>query len=377
MLNCDAFDEKRCASCKYIKSPYEDGLEIKINKLKSKFLDTKFSSPIKSNKIISYRNKAKFVIAGDLESPIIGIPNPEDHLKFSKLLDCPLHSKAINKVAKEIQSLINEYKLTPYNIKTKKGEFKYLIINEGHNTGEISLRFGMRSQESKERVKKLYKKLNKENDKIKVCCFEVQNKHAALFSGEEFFLSNETYITHDFDNIKLYSSSSNFFQVNSLVAFELYERVFEEFKNKQINVAVDLFCGVGGFAQQISRFSKKVYGIELSDVAIKCANHSVFKNKIRNINFICDDTNNFKAHINEKIDLIVVNPPRRGINKSLCELILKMAPQYLVYSSCNADSLKEDLNLLSRNYKIESMTPVDMFPLTDHLEVLTILIKIA
>jgi 23S rRNA (uracil747-C5)-methyltransferase len=376
MIECKAFDSNRCKSCDLIKLPYDDGLNLKIKKVVKLFDSSNILDPIKSIKIKEYRNKAKFIIGGDLDSPIIGIPSPANIKDVSPLTDCPLHSNEINKLAELILNNIQSFVLTPYDLISKKGEFKYLIISEGHQTGELSIRFGMRSMESFERVNKLHKYLTSNNPNIKVCSFEVQSKHAAIFDGEEKVLTNNKYIQHNFENIELSSSTSNFFQVNAAVANKLYETVFNRFKDEKINKAVDLFCGVGGFAQQISRFSKMVYGIEINQVAIECANYSVQKNGIQNIKFICDDANNFQSHVDGDIDLLVVNPPRRGIGYDLCKIIAKINPKYVVYSSCNAKTLASDIDTLKTRYKIESITPVDMFPLTNHLEVLCFLIRV-
>jgi len=375
MIDCKAFDSNRCKSCDLIKSPYEVGLNSKIDTLAEIFDQSKFLEPIRSEKIKEYRNKAKLVVGGDLNQPILGIPSPVNIKQVSPLTDCPLHTIEINKMANLIRDNISNYGLTPYDINSKKGELKYIMISEGNNTNELSIRFGMRSLESFERVKKLYKFLVSENKNIKVCSFEVQPKHAAIYNGKETFLTDNKYIQHDFGDIQLSSSTSNFFQVNSAVAKNLYEKVFSRFKNENINTAVDLFCGVGGFAQQISRFSKNVYGIEINQVAIDCANYSINKNNIKNIKFVCDDANNFQKHIKGDVDLLVVNPPRRGIGHDLCHILKRINPKYVVYSSCNGKTLATDIKILSEKYNIESLTPVDMFPLTNHLEVLCFMVR--
>ena len=198
IIECIAFDSNRCKSCSLIKRPYEDGLNLKIETLTELFDKSKILDPIKSEKIKEYRNKAKFIIGGDLDNPIIGIPSPVNIKVVSPLTDCPLHSSEINKIAELICNNISKFVLTPYDVNSKKGEFKYLIISEGYKTGELSIRFGMRSMESFERVHKLYDFLATSNSNIKVCSFEVQSKHAAVFDGEEKLLTHNKYIQHDF-----------------------------------------------------------------------------------------------------------------------------------------------------------------------------------
>lgn len=372
ILKCKAYSEQRCRSCAAIEVDYETGLAQKISKLSELFPQVDLLEAIKSLELIEYRNKAKFIVAGDLENPVIGIPDPFNKFKAKELLDCPIHENLLNDIAYTIKGYIKEFLLTPYDLETQKGEFKYLIISKSHREEEISIRFGMRSSESQPRVKKLSLKLLEIYKNIKVISFEIQPKHAAIFDGEASYILDEKFITHKMNDYKLLSSTTSFFQINSNIAQRLYNRVFEEFKDKKINTSLDLFCGVGGFSFELAKFSSNVIGIELSENAIECANASLKLNNFKNIKFICDDAYNFKKYIGEnQCDLITVNPPRRGIGEKFCHLINEISPNYLVYSSCNPTSLKEDFEILKEKYKLIKMIPVDMFALTNHLEVLT------
>ncbi len=171
----------------------------------------------------------------------------------------------------------------------------------------------MRSLEAYERVVKLSTETRSKFKQVKVVSFEVQPKYSPTFDGLEHHLTDNRYIHFSFDNYILASSTSNFFQVNSYVASELYSQINKRFKDESIKVSVDLFCGVAFSKANISRF---VYGIEINIVAIDCANYSLKLNCFSNIKFICDDANNFKNHIIDDIDLVVINPPRRGIEKN-------------------------------------------------------------
>ncbi|MBD66206.1 MAG: 23S rRNA (uracil(1939)-C(5))-methyltransferase RlmD [Halobacteriovoraceae bacterium] len=366
-LNCRAYIEKRCQSCSLIELDYATGLEQKIEGLKSLFDESLFEPALAMDRLAGYRNKAKLVVGGDLSHPVLGIPSLKNSQMVTTLLDCPIHHPKLNEIVLCIQSKIFEFKLTPYSIAERRGEFKYLIINIAKKTGEISVRFGMRSLESFERVKKLTQLLQKNFSEIKVISFEVQPKHAAVFEGETYYLTDEKYIQHDFDEFKLLGSTTNFFQINSELAHTLYQKVYQRYQDEDFKLGVDLFCGVGGFAQVMSRFCDKVIGIEINENAIACAKESAAEN----IKFFCDDAFKFPEYNKNPIDLLVVNPPRRGLGNKFSELICKMAPKFLVYSSCNPQTLRADADILERDYELESIIPVDMFALTEHLEVLS------
>jgi 23S rRNA (uracil747-C5)-methyltransferase len=366
-INCHAYNEKRCQSCSLIEQDYEVALKNKVSRLEELFPKDKILTPLKTSELQGYRNKAKFVIGGSLDQPVIGIPGVKDKFSVSPLLDCLLHHEDLNEVASFIFEHIKEFKLTPYSVEEKKGEFKYLILSIGRNTNDISIRFGMRSSESRPRVGKLLALLQEKFANVKVVSFEIQSKHAAIFEGETHYLTENRYIEHDFDDFQLKGSTTNFFQVNSEVAKSLYEKVFQRYKDESIDVAIDLFCGVGGFAQSVARFAKKVIGIEISQNAIECAKELAAKN----IEFFCDDALKFPNYYQGNVDLLVVNPPRRGIGEQFSKHICEISPKYFVYSSCNPQTLKKDAEIFSEFYELESITPVDMFALTDHLEVLS------
>ena len=366
-ITCQAYIQKRCISCSLIEKDYEDALAQKVSDLQLLFPAEKILPAIKTDDLLEYRNKAKFVIGGTLENPIIGIPSHLDKYSVSPLVDCPLHHRILNELAVFILDHIREFKLVPYSIEEKSGEFKYLILSVARKTNEVSLRFGMRSSESLPRVRKLMSLLQEKFSNVKVVSFEIQPKHAALFEGVTHYLTENKYIEHDFDDFKLLGSTTHFFQVNSEVAKSLYDKVYQRYKDESIKLAIDLFCGVGGFAFSMARFAQKVIGIEISENAIECAK----KLEAKNVEFFCDDALKFSNYNKGPVDLLVVNPPRRGIGKQFSELICQIEPKYFVYSSCNPHTLKADADIFMSHYELESITPVDMFALTEHLEVLS------
>ena len=135
----------------------------------------------------------------------------------------------------------------------------------------------------------------------------------------------------------------------------------------------DLFCGVGGFGLHCATPEMKLTGIEISAEAIACATRSAQKIGLQNVQFSALDSTRFASAEGEVPELVLVNPPRRGIGAELCEYLGKMAPDYILYSSCNAQTMAQDIARL-KNYRIEQVQLFDMFPHTAHYEVLTLLV---
>ena len=173
-------------------------------------------------------------------------------------------------------------------------------------------------------------------------------------------------------NTKFRILPDSFFQVNKYMTPKLYETVLNYAgKNKEAKV-LDLYCGTGTMTLLLSKNFKEVIGIEINEESIKCANINKKENNIKNVRFICDDASKLK---NLKADIIVVDPPRSGLTKEGITNILKINPTKIIYVSCDPMTLARDLKILNEKYKIEEITPIDMFPNTYHVETVTLLDK--
>ena len=131
------------------------------------------------------------------------------------------------------------------------------------------------------------------------------------------------------------------------------------------NKLLDLYCGTGTIGIYLSDLYKEVFGIEINKDSVKNAKLNKKLNNIKNIDFICSDASNIK----EKYDTITVDPPRIGLSKKVIEKILEIKPEKIIYTSCNPNTLKRDIKLLEDNYYVKEITPVNMFPKTEHIEV--------
>ena len=159
-----------------------------------------------------------------------------------------------------------------------------------------------------------------------------------------------------------------FFQVNTKQAEKLYEKVLEYADIKEEETVLDLYCGTGTIGILASKYAKKVIGIEINEAAVKSANKNKELNKIENIEFFEGDTGTVLAKHNYTVDIVIVDPPRAGLNKEAINEILSIAPKRIVYVSCDPMTLARDLDILADNYDIVELTPVDMFPNTAHVE---------
>lgn len=181
------------------------------------------------------------------------------------------------------------------------------------------------------------------------------------------------YIIESLDQYKFVISPKSFFQVNTKQAVVLYNLIKSYASLTGEEVLLDLYCGTGTIGIYLSDNCKKVIGIEINDSAIKDANKNRILNGINNIRFICGDALKQIGEAKVKPDIIVVDPPRAGLNKHDIKNIINLKAKKIIYVSCDPVTLARDLNTLGENYNIQELTPVDMFPNTSHVECVCVL----
>lgn len=181
------------------------------------------------------------------------------------------------------------------------------------------------------------------------------------------------YVETVLNDLKFMVSKDSFFQVNKFLTEKLYETAINYLEPSKNETVLDLYSGTGTISLLISKYFKKVIGIEINKEAVLCAKMNKEINNIDNVDFICGDASLEIKNI--KADKLVVDPPRSGLTKEGIEDILKMNPKVMVYISCDPITLARDLKLLNSNYDVISVTPVDMFPNTYHVESVVKLVR--
>ena len=389
-LNCQHFTQQQCRSCQWLEKDKFEQISLKEEDLKrliSPFIlqnQTEILPPVMSE-ISHFRNKAKMVVSGSVERPILGLLKDQNGPQSGvDLTDCPLYAKGIETLFPILKDFIGRAGLVPYNIAKKKGELKYILITQSQANQSIMLRFVLRSTQKQPLVERELPVLLTKLPANSVISLNIQPQHAAILEGEtEIFLTEQTTIEENFNGIPLFIRPQGFFQTNPLVASQLYKTAQEWVKNLPIQHFWDLFCGVGGFglhcayALQEKNPTVALKGIEISASAIASATKSAEKLGLDNVSFASLDSAQFAIHADKEPsqpDLVIVNPPRRGIGQALSKYLNELAPPYLIYSSCNAQTMAKDFEVLT-NYALCKVQLFDMFPHTAHYEVLTLLVK--
>ena len=330
---CPYFDI--CGGCNLLHMNYDDQLKFKYNKVKDiifKYLkeNIKVNDVIYSNQF-NYRNKASFEVKEKLCYKMRKSTNLVD-IKYCYLLDNNIN---------DIVHVLNNLNLKNINnITIRTGEEDIMVIISGNPTQEII-------DALKEKARSIYV-----NDKLVYGRSNIVSK----IGNYEFFVSDKS-----------------FFQVNKYNVKNLYDKVLEYAELTGNENILDLYCGTGTIGIYLSKYAKSVIGIEVNEQAIFDANVNKNKNNIENISFICDTTSNINNIVNNDFDVIIVDPPRSGLDKNTINFLINSKAKRVVYVSCDIMTLVRDLNILKQDYDIREITPVDMFPNTYHVETVCIL----
>jgi 23S rRNA (uracil747-C5)-methyltransferase len=370
-MRCDYFERGKCASCNWITRHYAEQLAAKNLHLHSR-LDTyrpgEWLEPAASPEQ-GFRNKAKMAVLGTADAPLLGIVNSLG--EAISLCDCPLYPDDMQALLRRIQAWVRQAGLPPYRIDKRVGELKFVLLTRSRFSGEYLLRFVLRSEQMLSRIQDHVPLLLDECPNIRVVSANIQPVHMAVIEGEkEIFLGDNTHLAEKLNDVQLFIRPKSFFQTNIAVAEKLYATAREWAAEIKPSSVWDLFCGVGGFGLHCATQDTQLTGIEIEPEAIACAQLSAQALGLKHVSFAAFDAVLFAAREDAAPDLLIVNPPRRGLGETLCRQIAAVAPQHIFYSSCNPETLARDLAQLA-GYRVERVQLFDMFPHTAHYEVLT------
>lgn len=377
LMHCELFSTDRCRSCQWLDRPYPQQLADKqaaIARLLSFQPVGQWLAPV-GCATAAFRNKAKMVVGGSVERPILGIMSAAG--QPLDLCGCPLYPSSFAPVFHLLKSFIGRAGLTPYDVARRRGELKFLLLTASDFDGGMMLRFVLRSPTKLAQLRTALPWLQSQMPLLKVISVNIQPVHMAILEGEtEIILTEQTALEERLNDVPLFIRPRSFFQTNPAIAARLYATARQWVAALHIDSLWDLFCGVGGFGLHCATADTRLTGIEISPEAIASARQSAQRLGLRQVTFAALDSTQFARQGAELPDLVLVNPPRRGMGRELCDDLNQMAPPYILYSSCQGESLAKDLQALP-GYDIIKAQLFDMFPHTAHYETLVLLKRVA
>ena len=381
-IESDCTTYKRCGGCSLRHIKYEETLKMKQNAVQSlvnKTLKNKIEveDTLGMENPYHYRNKAQYPVGLNKDGkPVIGVFANRTH-EIIPINTCFIQNKQTEEIAKYIFEFLVKNNISVYNEKTQKGLVRHIVTKIGIKTNEIMCILVINGKEMP-KEKEIVEELTNKFKNIKTIVKNINTKNTNVILGNENInLYGDGYISDILGDYKFKISPMSFYQVNPIQAEKLYNLGVEFANITKDDIVFDLYCGIGTISLFMSKFAKKVYGVEIVEEAIVAAKENAKMNNVDNTEFIAGDVEKVLDElVNVKQimpDIIMVDPPRRGLDNTSIENIKKVRPKKVVYISCNPATLVRDLAKLEEIYEVKQITPVDMFPFTSHVECVSLL----
>ena len=374
-VDCNTY--KRCGGCNLRHIDYKYTLEIKRNavqSLVSKTLknDVKVLDTLGMIDPYFYRNKVQYPVGFDKEGkPCFGIFANRTH-DIVQIDKCYIQSEKSQEIAKYVFQLWIENDLSIYNEKTRKGLLRHIVIKNGFKTEEFMCVLVINGTDFDNKAKIINSIINKFS-MIKTIVLNINTDNTNVIMGKNnVILYGDGIIEDILGDYRFKISPLSFYQVNPIQAEKLYNIAVDYANISKEDIVFDLYCGIGTISLFMSKFAKKIYGIEIVEEAVKAAKENAELNDVRNADFIAGDVELVLDNlINNKgiiPNVVMVDPPRKGLDNNSIQNLLKVKANKIIYISCNPATLVRDLAKLENAYDIVNIKPVDMFPYTSHVE---------
>ncbi|MCR4788257.1 MAG: 23S rRNA (uracil(1939)-C(5))-methyltransferase RlmD [Lachnospiraceae bacterium] len=387
---------KQCGGCQIQSMSYDAQLKFKENKVRNNLIriggfDEKFIDEIRGDIIgaddpFYYRNKAQYPVGKDREGNIVtGFYAGRTHSIINNT-DCALGVKENRPILELIIDLMRRYGISAYDEKTVCGLVRHILLRKGFHTGQIMVCFVINGDRlpKEDRIVAdltgLNKTLQKEyGSSITSISLNMNKENTNVIMGRETrILYGPDHIEDTLLGLRFDISPLSFYQVNPVQVEKLYGLAIEYAGIKENEEVWDICCGIGTITLAMAKKAFRVHGIEIVKEAIEDARKNAERNGIDNSEFICAPAEEYLPENADSIkaDVIVMDPPRKGMDERSLEAVLKVSPSRIVYVSCDSATLARDLKYLcARGYTLEKYRPVDMFPQTVHCEVVVSLGK--
>lgn len=362
----------KCGGCQLQHMNMEEQLLFKQNLVKNNMqriakLDVEVKPTLGCSEVFHYRNKAQIPMQIRQQVKM-------GFYRFysNDIIDmntCMIQSDMINQIMLYVKQLMSTYDFADV--------FKHLLIKHAFATDEVMVVF-VAKKEKIQYLDEVVKSVVDQFENIKSVILNINNREDNVILGEkEIILFGKEKITDKLGDLQFDISSKSFYQVNPSQTLHLYRSALEQAQINKEDTVIDLYCGVGTISLFLAKQAKKVIGIEIVEEAIEDAKRNAVNNKIDNVEFVCSDAAAYAKKLateNKNVDVIVVDPPRKGCDAQTLKSIVTMQPQSIVYISCNPSTLARDMQILAQDgYIAKSVQPVDMFPNTHHVECVCVL----
>ena len=353
----------KCGGCDYRYIDYDYQLELKKKQLIQTFknfnLNLEIEDVVRCDDPMYYRNKTQVPVKDHQFGFYRKFSN--DVVEFD---ECFIETRLANDILKDLKNLLLKNHLD--------NNLRHILIKHALGTGEVMI--GLIVSDFNLDYSSVVANIIDKYKKIKSIILNLNNKDTNVILGtEEKVIFGRDYIVDEFEGLKFKISLKSFYQVNYHQMIKLYKKVLVNADLSSNSKVLDLYSGIGTISLFLAKHCKEVTGVEVVKPAVDNAIENAKLNSIGNANFILDDARNpLDKYLKDK-DVVIVDPPRKGLNEKLINSLKESKISRIVYVSCNPATLARDLTLLKDEYEIGTITPFDMFPYTSHVETVVLM----
>ncbi|NDO47908.1 23S rRNA (uracil(1939)-C(5))-methyltransferase RlmD [Lachnospiraceae bacterium MD335] len=318
-----------------------------------------------------YRNKVHAVFGRYKEEVVAGTYEEGTHC-IIPIKNCLIEDEQASKIIETVTDLIKSFKIWVYNEDTCRGLMRHILIRKGMSTKQIMVVLVTAGPEFPHK-NNFVAKLRKLHPEITTVIQNINDKTTTMVLGEKNkILYGNGYIEDVLCGLRFRISPSSFYQINAAQAQVLYKKAIHAAALTGAETVIDAYCGIGTIGMVMAARAKRVIGIELNDDAVRDAKTNAKRNNINNIRFVAADATEYMTRMSEngeRADVVVLDPPRSGSTEAFVKAAASIAPERIIYISCNPETLGRDLEWFQKaGYRAASAEGVDMFAFTNHVE---------
>lgn len=370
---------RRCGGCQYLDKPYEEQLKMKQSRMQ-KLLGSycKVYPIIGMENPFHYRNKVHAVFGHRKGEIISGVYEAGTH-NIVPVETCMIEDEKADEIIGTIRYLLKSFKIKTYDEDTGYGLLRHVLIRRGFSSGQIMVVLVTASPIFPSK-NNFVKALRERHPEITTIVQNINGRGTSMVLGDkEQVMFGKGYIEDDLCGCRFRISSKSFYQINPVQTEKLYAKAVELAGLTGKELVLDAYCGIGTIGIIASKHAKTVIGVELNADAVKDAVQNAQCNDIKNIRFFCSDATRFMGQMataGDHVDVVLMDPPRSGSTEDFIRAVAAVKAKKVVYVSCGPDTLARDLGVFKRfGYQAQGAWPVDMFPATEHVEVICLLTK--
>ena len=373
---------KLCGGCDFWHMDYDEETRLKAERVKT-CLNRLAGENLEKVEILSaptchgYRNKAQYPVSSKKGRAFAGFFKAGTH-EVVENQRCLILPEETDRVKDAVMDYVNQYRVTVYDEGSHTGLLRHIYVRRGAVSGQILVCLAVNGRKLP-RIEELIRRLEK-IEGFTTLVLSVNTKKGNAVLGDEFItLYGPGYIEDTLCGLTFRLSPRSFYQVNHHQAQRLYEAAISQAEITKEDTVLDLYCGVGTITLCMASAAGKVIGVEVIPQAVEDAKDNARRNGIENAEFFCGDAGAAALELEKqgiKADVVVVDPPRKGLNADTIEALHRFSPRRIVYVSCDPATLARDVALLKeRGFTLKNALAADLFPRCSHVESIVTLIN--